>query len=65
MILTNNSAISYTFVAQLVGAPPGKSAKRTCTLPPRRPTIEYWPAKAAAVRIGNFKAAPDSGNCPQ
>lgn len=64
MILTNNSAASYTFTAQPVGAPPGKSAKRTCTLPPMRPTIEYWPVKAAAVRIGNFKVAPDGGSCP-
>ncbi len=65
MILTSNSATSYTFVAELVGAPLGKSAKRTCTLLPRRPTIEYWPVKAAAVRIGTFKAAPDDGgSCP-
>lgn len=64
MILTNNSPVSYTFIAQLVGAPPSAASKKTCTLPPVRPTIEYWPVRSAAVRIGKFKRSDDGGNCP-
>jgi hypothetical protein len=36
---------------------------RTCTLPPgNQPTLESWPQKAAAVRIGGFKPA-SGGRC--
>ena len=64
MTLTNNSRTSYTFIAELVGAAPSKSGKRMCTLPPMRPTIEYWPVKSNGVRIGSFKATTDAGACP-
>jgi hypothetical protein len=63
MTVTNASATSYTFAAQLVGAPPGKAAPRTCTLPPQRPTLESWPVKAVAVRLSNFRVAPKGGAC--
>lgn len=64
MTLTNNSRTSYTFVAELMGVPAPDAGKRTCTLPPKLPTIEYWPVKAPAVRLSNFKPATEGGNCP-
>ena len=64
MTLTNNSEVAYTFAAELVGAPPAKSGSRTCTLPPRLPTLESWPVKATAVRLSDFRVAPQGGSCP-
>ncbi len=66
MTVTNNSRTAYTFRAELVGAPAAASAKsRTCTLPANsHPILEYWPARARAVRLGNFKAAAADGSCP-
>ena len=64
MTLTNNSTFSYTFVAELVGVPAARAGKRTCTLPPKLPTIEYWPVRAAAVRLSNFRVATKGGTCP-
>lgn len=63
MTMSNSGAQGYTYEAQLIG-PDGKAATaRTCTLPPEnQPTLESWPQKAAAVRIGNFKAAK-GGRC--
>lgn len=64
LTLTNNSATGYTFRASLVGAK-GKATTRTCTLPPGlNPVLEYWPQKASAVRIGNFRATSGAGSCP-
>ena len=64
LTLTNNSATSYTFRATLVGAT-AKTGARTCTLPAgMKPALEYWPQKAAAVRLSDFRAADDTGNCP-
>jgi hypothetical protein len=63
MTITNNSSQGYTFEAQLVGADGKATTARTCTLPPgNQPTLESWPQKAAAVRIGNFKPAK-GGRC--
>ena len=63
MTVTNNSRTAYTFHAELIGAPNGKP--RTCTLPAKAvPTLEYWPVKAKAVRIGSFRAASADGSCP-
>jgi hypothetical protein len=65
MTLTNNSATSYTFRAELVGVQ-SKVSARTCTLPANsKPALEYWPQKAAAVRLSNFRATADPGNCPK
>jgi len=64
MTLTNNSPVAYTFRAELVGGPPSKANRRTCTLPPKLPTLESWPAKARAVRLSNFKVASKDGSCP-
>jgi hypothetical protein len=62
MTITNNSAQGYTFNAELIGAGGALNA-RTCTLPPgNQPTLESWPQKAAAVRIGDFKPAK-GGRC--
>lgn len=64
MTLTNNSATSYTFRAELVGTA-ARRAGRTCTLPPNmQPALEYWPQRASAVRIGEFHASKEPGNCP-
>ena len=63
MIVTNNSAISYTFNAELL---PGKNvaAVRTCTLPAGgKPILEQWDQKADAVRISNFRASGNEGRC--
>ena len=63
MTITNNSAQAYTFDAQLIGSGGKAVAARSCTLPPKnQPTLENWPQKAAAVRIGNFKPTK-GGNC--
>lgn len=64
MTLTNNSSTSYSYRAELVGAS-GKSTGRTCVLPAKMvPALEYWPHKARAVRLGNFRATDDVGSCP-
>ena len=63
MIVSNNSPVTYTFVAELL---PGKNmtAVRTCTLPAGgKPTLEQWDQKADAVRISNFRAAGNEGLC--
>lgn len=64
MTLTNNSATSYTYRADLIGSS-SKRSSRTCTLPADlQPSLEYWPLKAVAVRLGDFRATDKSGNCP-
>ena len=63
MTVTNNSRTGYTFKAELIGADGKANPARTCTLPPgNQPTLESWPQKAAAVRIGDFKPAK-GGRC--
>jgi hypothetical protein len=63
MTVINNSRTAYTFRAQPIGAPTAKS--RTCTLPANRsPVLEYWPAKAKAVRLSRFRVASAAGSCP-
>jgi hypothetical protein len=63
MTISNNSPTGYTFRAELVGADGKPVNARTCTLPPgNQPTLENWPQKAAAVRIGDFKPAR-GGRC--
>jgi len=63
MTVTNNSRTGYTFKAELIGADGKAAPARTCTLPPgNQPTLESWPQKAAAVRIGDFKPAK-GGRC--
>ncbi len=65
MTLSNNSPIAYTFRAELLGVPAGagKPAARTCTLAAHgKPVLEYWPTKAAMVRIGEFKPTVE-GRC--
>lgn len=63
MTITNNSAQGYTFEAQLIGADGKTVTAHTCTLPPGNlPTLESWPQKAAAIRVGNFKPA-NGGRC--
>jgi hypothetical protein len=63
MTITNNSSIGYTFRAELIAADGKAVTARTCTLPPgNQPTLETWPQKAAAVRIGDFKPA-QGGRC--
>ena len=64
MTVTNYSRTAYTFRAELIGAPSAPKA-RTCTLPAgRNPVLEYWPAKARAVRLSRFRVASAAGNCP-
>jgi hypothetical protein len=63
MTISNNSAQGYIFKAELIGADGKAVTARTCTLPPgNQPTLESWPQKAAAVRIGDFKSAT-GGRC--
>ena len=58
MTISNNSALGYTFKAELIGADGKHVTARTCTLPPRnQPALESWPQKAVAVRIGSFRRA--------
>jgi hypothetical protein len=63
MIMTNNSSTPYTYRAELfVGGKP--SGARTCTLPANgEPTLEQWPQKADAIRIGTFKPTGPGGRC--
>ena len=63
MIMTNNSSTPYTYRAELfVGGKP--SAARTCALPANaEPTLEQWPQKADAIRIGSFKPTGPGGHC--
>ena len=63
LIATNNSAIAYSFNAELV---PGRNvaAVRTCTLPAGgKPIVEQWDQKAQAVRVSNFRAVGNEGRC--
>jgi hypothetical protein len=63
MTVTNNSAQGYTFKAELIGADGKAVTARTCTLPPgNQPTLESWPQKAGAVRVGSFAPAK-GGRC--
>jgi hypothetical protein len=65
MTLTNATGSAFAYRAELVGAS-GKATSRTCSLPATaQPVLEYWPQKAAAVRIGDFRAAKGAGSCPQ
>jgi hypothetical protein len=65
MTIVNNSPVSYTYRAQLLGVVGKVPAARTCTLPGgAKPSLEFWPARATAVRIGSFKRADADGNCP-
>jgi len=63
MIVTNNSAIAYTFRAELLQS--GKAiAARPCDLPANaQPILEQWPQKADAVRLSRFQPAPRGGRC--
>ena len=64
MTISNNSAQAYTFQAELIGQDGKAVAARTCTLPSgNHPALENWPQKAAAVRLGNFRAAGSEGRC--
>lgn len=63
MTISNNSKQGYTFKAELISADGKAVTARTCTLPPgNQPALESWPQKAAAIRIGSFKAA-SGGRC--
>ena len=63
MTISNNNSTGYTFHAELIGADGKAVTARTCSLPPgNQPTLESWPQKAAAVRIGDFKPAR-GGRC--
>jgi hypothetical protein len=65
MTLTNATGTAYTYRAELVGAS-GKATSRTCSLPATaQPVLEYWPQKATAVRLGDFRPAKGAGACPQ
>jgi hypothetical protein len=63
MIITNNGSTAYTYRAELFVA--GKpSGVRTCALPAgAQPTLEQWPQKADAVRIGAFHPTGPGGRC--
>ena len=64
MTISSNNPVSYTYQAELVGADKPVKA-RSCTLPAdRRVSFEHWPQQAGAVRLSNFRPAPDGGNCP-
>ena len=63
MTVTNNSPQGYTFQVQLIGADGKAVNARTCGAPAnKQPSLESWPQKAAAVRIGSFKPA-EGGRC--
>ena len=64
MTISSNNPVGYTYQAQLVGA--GKTVPaRSCTLPADgKISFEHWPQQAQAVRLSDFKPAPDGGNCP-
>ena len=65
MTLTNATGTAFTYRAELIGAS-GKAPSRTCSLPATaQPVLEYWPQKASAVRIGEFRATKGAGACPQ
>jgi hypothetical protein len=57
LTLSSNNRVGYTFRAELLGVPANtKQAVRTCTLPAgAKPVLEYWPVKAAMVRISRFE----------
>ena len=57
----NNSAIAYTFRAELVGADGKILTAKSCVLPANnRLAMESWPQPAVAVRIDGFKATSDA-----
>lgn len=63
MTITNNSAVGYAFEAQLIGAGGRAVAARSCGAPANnQPSLESWPRKAAAVRIGSFRPTK-GGRC--
>jgi hypothetical protein len=64
MSIGGNVPVSYNFRAELITGNKAL-AKRACTLPANgKPAFEFWPEKADAVRISNFKPAPKGGSCP-
>lgn len=63
LMAVNNSAVAYTFKAELIRKGKALSA-RTCTLPANaKPVFEQWDGVAEAVRIGRFVAAGTEGRC--
>jgi hypothetical protein len=65
LTLSSNNRVGYTFRAELLGVPATakQAAPRTCTLPANnQPVLEYWPTKAAKVRLSRFEQAAD-GRC--
>lgn len=64
MTIVNNSDLSYTYQAELIGAGKGVPA-RSCALPAHgRLSFEHWPEKASAVRLSHFRITRKDGNCP-
>ena len=64
MIVTNNSGRAWVFRAELLKGGKAISAK-PCTLPAKPdPILEQWERQADAVRISQFKPAPNDGSCP-
>ena len=64
MIVTNNSGRAWLFRAELLKGSKAIAAK-PCTLPAKPdPILEQWEQQADAVRIGQFKPAPNDGSCP-
>lgn len=62
-IMSNNPQ-AYTYRAELIGTDKTVPV-RSCTLPANgRLSFEYWPQKASAVRISDFKLATKDGSCP-
>lgn len=64
MAIGGQVPIDYNFRAELIvdGKP---VAKRACTLPANnKPAFEFWPEKAQAVRIFDFRPAKKGGSCP-
>jgi len=65
MTINGNVAMAYTYKASLVGAGGKPIPARSCTLPANNQlSFEHWPQQAQAVRLSDFKPAPDGGNCP-
>jgi hypothetical protein len=64
MTISNNGATAYTYEAQVIGADGKAVTGKTCTLPTgNKPSLESWPQKAVAVRIGKFRATGAEGRC--
>ena len=64
MSISSSADLAYTYRAELVAG--GKAiAARSCTLPAGgKLSFEHWPQQAEAVRLSDFRAAPEGGNCP-